>query len=159
VQVAPGGEPLTVNVADWRPGGLLATHLGSQYTAVDPSACVSGIWHPALSDLNGTLVYVPCGVDLSASGPINTAIIAEGAITVSGAGVHLTNASLGFSLAAGSSGAALNVTGSGFQAAGALWTAGGATLSGEGSKLACGLYASTISITGGGTEIATCPGS
>jgi hypothetical protein len=50
-------------------------------------------------------------------------------------------------------------TGSGFQAAGALSAAGGASLSGEGSKLACGLYASTISITGNGTDIAACTGS
>jgi hypothetical protein len=50
-------------------------------------------------------------------------------------------------------------TGSGFQAAGALSAAGGANLSGEGSKLACGLYASTISITGNDTDIAACTGS
>jgi hypothetical protein len=159
VQVSPGGEPLTVNVADWRPGGLLATHLGPQYSAIDPFACLSGTWHPAPNDIRGMVVYVPCGVELSVSGPINSSIIAEGAITVSGAGVHLTNSSLGFSLASGSSAAAaLNVTASGFQAAGALWTAGGANLSGEGSKLACGLYASTISITGSGTDIGACAG-
>jgi alpha-tubulin suppressor-like RCC1 family protein len=156
-QVPAGGGPLSVRVADWRPGGTLATQLGSAYMAIGLSACTDGIWHPAPGALRGGLVYVPCNVELDVSGPISAAIVAEGSISVLGSGVHLTSTALGFSLAAGSAEPlALDVMGSGFQSAGALWTAGGANLSGEGTKLACGIYANSISVSGGGAEIAAC---
>ena len=158
VQVAPGGSPVTINIADWRPGGVKATQLAGKYQAVPASACASGVWHPALADIQGSVVYVPCAVEISFRGTVAASIIAEGSITVDGDGVLFTGNAANFSLASAASGSdAIAVTGSGFSAVQAIWAAGDVTLAGHGQKLACGVYGSSITITAGGTEISACP--
>jgi hypothetical protein len=153
VQVAAGGSPLTVDVAAWRPGGSRATALGSGYRAVPSSACANGRWTPAKSDLGAAVTYVPCAVTLDKAIAGAGALVADGPITVSGSGVHLDATAQGFDLASSD---AITVTGSGFQTAAAIWAQRGVSLSGRGAKLACGIYADTVSLTGAGTKISAC---
>jgi alpha-tubulin suppressor-like RCC1 family protein len=157
VQVAPGGEPLTVNIVDWRPGGAMATQLGSQYQAVPASACANGVWTPQPGDITGAVVYVPCGVDITLNGPLAASIVAEGSITIDGRGVQMTGVAADFSLASAAVGPnAIVVNGSGFSAVRAIWSAGNIALLGEAETLSCGAYGASITVTSGGTEIAAC---
>jgi len=157
VQVAAGGEPLTVNIVDWRPGGAKAVQLGSLYQAVSSSACSAGVWHPNPGDIQGSVVYVPCSVEMTLNGPIGSSIIAEGSITMNGNGTHLTGAATNFSLASAATAAnTIVINGSGFSADRPVWAAGGISLAGDGEKLSCGVYGASISVTAGGTELDAC---
>lgn len=157
VQAPAGGEPLTVNIADWRPGGARASQLGSQYQAVPSSACVAGVWHPKRGDIQGAVVYVPCSVELSVNGPIAASIVAESTITVDGNGTQLTGIAANFSLASAATGPnAIAINGSSFNAVRPVWAAGAISLTGEGELLSCGVYGSSISVTASGTEIDAC---
>jgi alpha-tubulin suppressor-like RCC1 family protein len=157
VQVSPGGEPLTVNIADWRPGGARATQLGGGYQAVPPSACTSGVWHPHAGDIQGSVVYVPCSVEIAGIGPIASSIIAEGTIIVDGNGIQLSGTAANFSLASGATDAsAIVISGNGFSAARPLWAAGGINLAGHGEQLSCGVYGASVSATASGTKIDAC---
>lgn len=157
VQVAPGGQPFQVDVAEYAPGSPTALALGSAYYAVPASACVDGVWSTSNLAVTASVVYVPCAVDLDTNGPLDISIAATGPISVTGNGAHLEGTAVPFSLASASSGRdAIDVTGSGFSADYPVVGLGGISLDGHGAKLNCGAYGGSISVTASGTALDAC---
>lgn len=150
-QVSPGGSPLVRSIAEFRPGGPVATAAGENYTAVDPSACIDGVWRPDQSSLAG-IVYVPCAVEISASGSsVGATIAAEGSVQVSGSRVTLTPSEAGMpALVSGAADEeAIAITGRNVEIRSSVFAlAGGFHLTGSNGLLRCGAVARTIRVTG-----------
>jgi len=87
-QVEPGGSPITRQIEAFRPGSQIAQKAGSNYRAINAFSCLGGVWTPSPGAVPSGIVYVPCGVNLTAVGSqINATIAAEGKITITGAGI------------------------------------------------------------------------
>ena len=159
VKVSAGQVPVTVSVADYRPGGPASSVLGASLRSIPASKCVNGVWSPTAAELvDGTVVYVPCGVTVSGAGLNRTvSIVAEGPIKISGAGVTLRPGHLSTpALLSGSTGTdAVSVSGANVNVTGPVMTPGSLSVSGAGSSL-CSLMAGTVSVTGANVRIAKC---
>jgi hypothetical protein len=83
VKVSAGSVPVSVTVADYRPGGPASAVLGASLQSVPIAKCVggaSGFWSPTAAELTNSVVYyVPCGVTVGAAGLTKTvSLVAEG---------------------------------------------------------------------------------
>jgi hypothetical protein len=150
---AGGGSPAVPKMGRYRPGGT-ASRSGVPYTAVSMSDCVKGQWTPRAGMVLTGVVYVPCGLTLTATGTYGATFAAEGPITVSS-----NKTTVGQSLPAGEGQPSLVTAATG--AAGILITGADITLLGQalaptgqvhvsGARVAlgCGVVASTITVSG-----------
>jgi len=164
--VAPVPVELAATVA-----GLVAT------VEIAASECSGGRWEPDSDDLVSGVVYVPCDVELKGSrldGPIGATIIADGEIKISGSGVEfavsesLSLVALGVDGAIRVSGSrhilgpmfateSIRISGSRHTLTGEAVTLGEFRLSGGNSNIQCGVYASTILLSGGNSTFSACP--
>lgn len=149
VKVQAGqGAPLTSPIADYRPGGSVAS-TASTYRAVPKSQCIDGMWRARSGDVG--VVYVPCGVVFGKSGDYPATYAAEGRIVIKGTSVAIgpTDSSSPIALVSGATGKAVELVGSGVTVRGQTSAiAGELALIGSGNKLQCGAIAKTIVVTG-----------
>jgi hypothetical protein len=163
LKVIAGGVPVSVGVADYRPGGPAAGVLGASLQSVPLSKCVggaNGVWSPAAADLtDGVIYYIPCGVTLAGAGLTKTvSLVAEGSIKVTGAGVSLTSAHPSTPALLSGNGAvgAVAVSSANVSVRGSIRTPGGITISGAGATV-CSLLGSNVNINGENAKLSSCP--
>ena len=82
--VAGLGNPSVPDIADYRPGGPVASS-GVVYTVVPASKCVNGVWRPPTT-VTG-VVYTTCAVEINKSGSYRATFAAEGSIRIVGSGI------------------------------------------------------------------------
>ncbi len=150
--------PVSVDPDAWRPGGAVAAELGDAYQIVDAGDCEGGTWKPKAADLTGEVIYVPCDVQLSGQlGQVAATVVAEGTVKANANGAEFVPSTGRPALVAISEAPdALEVSSANATFAGPLVARGGASVSGAGNVFSCGIYASTISITSGGSTFAAC---
>ncbi len=144
------GQPPVPAIADYRPGGRLAS--GSGYRAIPTSACVNGTWTPSATDRLTGVVYVPCGVSLGGIARTYAAqIVAEGPVRVSGQNVVVgTDTGGAFSILTAASGAsAVVVDGRAPSIKGSVFApSGDIAVSGDRATVTCGVLGSHVSVSG-----------
>jgi hypothetical protein len=150
----------TVNVADYRPGGVRALAAGANYTAIPASSCpggASGTWTVQANKVPSGVVYVPCGVKITTAGTVNATIVAEGPIGLFSTGITVNPASPGsVALVSNSnsttaidiSGGSNDIVNGGIQA-----LLGGVVLETGSDFYKCGVVGSTILVNSNGGTI------
>jgi len=149
-QVAAGqGAPPIADIADYRPGGRIATS-GAPYRAVPASACRAGVWTPAVGEVVTGTVYVPCGVTLTGTRTLAATVVAEGSVRLTGSNIVITSPADGSpAIVSGATGDAVVVDGAGVRLSGGVQAARGTVrTAGSNTVLECGIMASKITIQG-----------
>jgi len=155
-KVAPAEFPITFDIADYRPGGVVALAAGVQYYDGTTECELYGTWK---RDVHGTeiitgLHYVPCDVIISAADTTGSfTIVSEGSIQVTAARVTLgpafTDDLLLFSNAGTNN--AILIAGEDSAFDGFVYTPlGSAMLAGANHYMRCGILANEIAVTGWG---------
>jgi hypothetical protein len=152
IQTANIGTPFIPKVSDYAPTGVEATRAGSTYSSI---VCTGTQWTPDNTALiSGKTYYVPCDVQISGSNVVGkTTIVATGSITISGARVNLSPASLGQPvLLAGQS---ISVSGAGSTIAGNVIATTALNINGANGSF-CGLAGQSIATGGSGITVSRC---
>jgi cytoskeletal protein CcmA (bactofilin family) len=143
------GLPISVSLVPYLPGGSVAS-TAVAYTAVAASSCVAGTWTVSATQLPLGVVYVPCAVNVTGTGVSRaTSIVANGAITVSGAGLKLSAVSAYPSLL---STGPIMISGASPQFAGQVRSESTFTPSGAGASFGC-IAADKVAIKGAGAIV------
>ncbi len=156
-KVAPGGLPLVWQIADYRPGGILAKNAGVNYHEIDKSACSNGVWSVNAQDIPSGIVYIPCSVVITGSSvTIKATIVAEGAIKFTGSNIIVDPGKNGspalLTVAIGSD--AIRIDGANMKINGTTQALNGETrITGATGTYHCGIIAGTIAITGSGNNV------
>lgn len=150
-KVAASAPPAGLAVNDFRPGGPVATELGSKYRDMS-SACRFGVWTVLTpSDLLDGVYYAPCNITISAlHARGRVTLVSTGKIYFFGDDSDFTPFYKGvLALSSRSGGDAIEVFGEGTRLSGQLdGRQGDVELSGAGLRLSCGVVGNRVSITG-----------
>ncbi|HET9520076.1 MAG TPA: PKD domain-containing protein, partial [Candidatus Limnocylindrales bacterium] len=142
--------PVIYSLADYAPGGTVATQVGSAYYN-HAAQCSGGLWDVGSQTLPAGVHYAPCSVKINGSS-INArmTLAATGSIELSGSNPALEPFHDGLLLLAGASGKkAINVSASSTKFLGIIYAASGeVSLSGSNSTFFCGIYGNTVSASG-----------
>jgi RHS repeat-associated protein/uncharacterized repeat protein (TIGR01451 family) len=142
--------PIHPDLADFRPGGPVATEVGSAYHDMT-SACADGSWHEVQSVLDSGVYYAPCDIRLNGSDIGGRVTLAsEGRVKVAGSRPAFQPYRDGLLVLAGAQGPrAIDVSTSSSKFLGVLFAGSGEiSVSGAGNRFYCGILGDTISITG-----------
>ena len=150
VQAPVQDFPIKPQVADFRPGGPVATEVGSAYH--DMSAqCSAGSWHSVQAVLPSGVYYASCDIALNGSdigGRVT--LVSEGHIKLAGSRPAFQPYRDGLLLLAGATGTkAIDISTSTSKFLGVLFAGSGEiSVSGGTNSFYCGILGNTVSITG-----------
>ena len=142
--------PFRPQVADFRPGGPVATEVGSAYHDMS-SSCAAGSWHDVQAALPSGVYYASCDIQLNGSqigGRVT--LVSEGHIKISGSRPAFEPYRDGLLLLAGATGTkAVDIAASSSKFLGVVFAGSGEiSVSGGTNRFYCGILGNTVSITG-----------
>jgi hypothetical protein len=158
VKVSPNTvRPAAPNPSDFAPGGPEALAATTSYRNVDGGDCTSGTWSPNVSALvDGTTYYVNCGVRLAGSGGTKkVTIVANGAISVSGAGWILESVVDGGPVLLATGSNSITVSGAKVSLKGSITSAGDVTVSGANYDIAGLIVGRVVELRGANGSVGT----
>ncbi len=146
--------PFAPRIADYRPGGVVATQVGSAYHDVS-SGCSAGAWTGPATLAPG-VYYATCDIRLTGAqvgGQVT--LVSEGHVRISGSRPTFEAYHDGVLLLAGAAGdKAIDVAASGSTFHGTLFAgAGEIDVSGSTNDFDCGLLGDTVDISGSGVAL------
>lgn len=154
VRSEPQGFPFAPMLADYRPGGPVASQLGAAYHDVS-SGCSGGAWTGPTA-LPAGVYYATCDIRLAGSQVTGqVTLVSEGHVRLSGSRPTLEAYHDGVLLLAGATGdKAIDVSASGSTFHGTLFAGSGEiAVSGASDTFECGLLADTVDISGSSVGI------
>lgn len=151
VQVTASDPPIAFDIADYRPGGPVATEVGATYHDMSASCGGNGRWSLENVVLDPGVYYVDCGVEFDGSnlgGEVT--IAAEGTIWVDGSRPAFEPFYDGvLFLSASTDHRAVEINTDTSKFLGAIWAIDGkVTLSGSDNRFYCGVFGDLVAING-----------
>ena len=150
VQVAVSDFPITFDIADYEPGGVVAVQVGDHYFDRS-SSCAGGEWHLTQEILTDGVYYVPCDVHLNGSNiGGRVTLVATGSIQVNGSRPAFEPYYDGLLFLSGAAGdKAIDIAASNSKFLGVIFAGSGeVSLSGSSNRLFCGVYGDMVDISG-----------
>jgi hypothetical protein len=147
--------PSVLRVADFRTDASIRAFAP---TLIPLSKCVDNVWTASIRDLDDNTVYlVPCDVQLSGSGSKRVAIVTDGAISLSGAGVRLGGPVINSTqLNTFTAGGEISISGAGGEISGPVVSDTSIALGGAGNNVCGGFFAPRIEIGGANNSAKPC---
>lgn len=155
--INPQPLPTLLNLADFQPGGVVATAVGTQYFDQSAECAAKGSWQRTSTQmpLAPGVYYIPCDVHISGNAPVgNVTLVSTGLLQIDGAKGSFTPFYQGVQFATSLIGDAIHLTGDSTQVGGLVFAPQGSVqITGSSMSFACSIIADTIRLSGAKTQI------